>query len=1042
MKIKKVEIEGFRAYKYKEDGIFDFTAADGSPSDFVAIYAPNGFGKSSFYDAVEWAVTNHLERLGGDYNKDNYINAARITKLDGIGQKILRNKDVSSDVVTSVTVSTTRDVPFYRDIRRIRTNARDLRSDGRGRENDFFRRVILSQDEIDRFLREAKPQERYEHFMKSFGGDLEVARKELSALIYDNRAAVTELGRQRDQLRDQLQIPVDASIFNSFNELVAELNESGESIPLADHTFSASTEHELNSIIVSRAHALGVGREALIASQASLIERLSRLPEIQLNIDLMAEQQPKLSQLSKGVLDAGRYMGLLSSHERCQFELQAASERLEKLVEVAKLAGEFVVAESDILAAKEQQRIISARRAELAILVADLEKSGAQKKEELAVADARNLNLRRVVDNCGPTYSDIVKCQGRVSILDSQISEKDVALSLDKAKYSGVESELAKIAALNITASALLTTDVSAIKFDRVKIQELAGFSEELASWAMHDQTIQATQKSLSEQMGLHERLITTGLEYLSLWPTSSCPLCNKPHETSEALKARVRNTGLLSSLSRQNAEKLEASGSRQKELQGKIEAITREALDVQYRRLADLRTKLNELGSRCSTAEREKAELMAEKQTVEAQIQSLQKSVWNLTQEDFVSRAESEILMLSANREKISAQHAELNGHADLNKKSIAEQDASLNAIKVRVEALASGTSYQIVNDYIKENGLSSEGVVEQCQRRKMELEILREEHRAEVEKLVDECKVLHHEMLAEGTWVDFSKLEPQKEQVETQVAKSQSLVQAFFESISRVVDLEGEKTLSEVKDCLVLEINSLALQNQKIDKKINSVNLLKELIKAFKPYLTSLVLQDKLVEVERRLFEMNRVDEALTLEKEGVIAKLQCFVNSFFHEELINSIYRKIDPHPSFKQVEFRVDFASERPGLNIVVKDDRGDFISPILYFSAAQSNILSLSVFLASALHAKDNEGNPVDVIMIDDPIQSMDSINVLATIDLLRSVCLQFKKQIIISTHDENFFGLLQRKIPAEVLGSKFLKLEKFGVVVPVDPFLN
>ena len=112
MKIKKVEIEGFRAYKYKEDGIFDFTAADGSPSDFVAIYAPNGFGKSSFYDAVEWAVTNHLERLGGDYNKDNYINAARITKLDGIGQKILRNKDVSSDVVTSVTVSTTRDVLF------------------------------------------------------------------------------------------------------------------------------------------------------------------------------------------------------------------------------------------------------------------------------------------------------------------------------------------------------------------------------------------------------------------------------------------------------------------------------------------------------------------------------------------------------------------------------------------------------------------------------------------------------------------------------------------------------------------------------------------------------------------------------------------------------------------------------------------------------------------------------------------------------------------------------------------------------------------
>lgn len=77
--------------------------------------------------------------------------------------------------------------------------------------------------------------------------------------------------------------------------------------------------------------------------------------------------------------------------------------------------------------------------------------------------------------------------------------------------------------------------------------------------------------------------------------------------------------------------------------------------------------------------------------------------------------------------------------------------------------------------------------------------------------------------------------------------------------------------------------------------------------------------------------------------------------------------------------------------------------------------------------------------PLDVIMIDDPIQSMDSINVLSMIDLLRSISIRFNKQIIISTHDENFFELLQRKIPANALGSKFLKLEKFGVVVPVEP---
>ncbi|KQA26051.1 hypothetical protein AAY53_12180 [Vibrio metoecus] len=113
---------------------------------------------------------------------------------------------------------------------------------------------------------------------------------------------------------------------------------------------------------------------------------------------------------------------------------------------------------------------------------------------------------------------------------------------------------------------------------------------------------------------------------------------------------------------------------------------------------------------------------------------------------------------------------------------------------------------------------------------------------------------------------------------------------------------------------------------------------------------------------------------------------------------------------------------------------MQDERGDIISPMLYFSAAQLNILSLSVFLANALHATDKSGAPLDVIMIDDPIQSMDSINVLATIDLLRNVSERFNKQIIISTHDENFFGLLKRKIPTDVFNSKFLQLESFGVV--------
>ncbi|HJE03675.1 MAG TPA: hypothetical protein K8U92_07340 [Aliarcobacter thereius] len=89
---------------------------------------------------------------------------------------------------------------------------------------------------------------------------------------------------------------------------------------------------------------------------------------------------------------------------------------------------------------------------------------------------------------------------------------------------------------------------------------------------------------------------------------------------------------------------------------------------------------------------------------------------------------------------------------------------------------------------------------------------------------------------------------------------------------------------------------------------------------------------------------------------------------------------------------------------------------------------------MSIFLAKALNVKDNKGNDVNCIFIDDPIQSMDSINILATIDLFRSLISNYDKQIILSTHDENFHRLLEKKIPKEYFDSKFIELETFGKV--------
>jgi len=167
-------------------------------------------------------------------------------------------------------------------------------------------------------------------------------------------------------------------------------------------------------------------------------------------------------------------------------------------------------------------------------------------------------------------------------------------------------------------------------------------------------------------------------------------------------------------------------------------------------------------------------------------------------------------------------------------------------------------------------------------------------------------------------------------------------------------------------------------------------------------------------------------RLENELTKTKNFLTSKIK----EFFYIDQINDIYRKIDPHPDFRSVRFNADFDSESPRLDIfVINSENTEALIPNLYFSTAQINILSLSIFLASALNSKDYK-----CIFVDDPIQSLDSINVLSTIDLIRSIVVNGDWQIILSTHDRNFYDVLRKKIPPNLFSSRFLELESFGKV--------
>lgn len=1043
MKIKRVEIEGFRAYKLKENGTFDFTIDGHTPSCFVAIYAPNGFGKSSFYDAVEWAFTDSLERYTGEHNKKSSQIAARGIKQDRIPLKILRNKDVPDEIITRVEVITTHGL-FPRELPKPRSNSTDLSfsvtKKARKKDSRIFSNIILSQDAIDRFLREAKPQERYELFMQYFGGETEALRQEITAILNENRFTLDGLRKQRAEIKQQLKLPVDTTIFEKFNSLVAELNKDGESLPLASSSFNAQAEHKLLTSIIDRKHALTSFLLAERQRESALLEQSSRVDQLQLNLDVIAEQGPNLAKLTKGVADSQHYQSISAAHSKNLAEWKIWRAELAELETIEELVSAFLSDVSELEKAASERATLENSRTNLTATLKSAQSTSKFHSDALGATDQRALALQSMLSGSSAVYAEIAVHQAGLAAQRSELQNKITKIQVDRGEHERISGELAKLSAMTLNFESLIAQDMGYPVLPAHRLSEVYSAHQELGLLQQNDLAIRGTQIALTRQKEAIEQIVSHGLTYLAEWSSDQCPLCRTVHSSPEALTARIRDNDLLSDMARQNAVQLELITSRVAILKNVIESAVVEAQDRHAKKVVEIRTQLDQISSRINAAEQDSSSLRTTINATEETIKALQLRVWNLSSEELHNRAGAELEKLFSSR-KSQVEQIEVANEAILKLQAQVQAiDARLQALHLRGESITSKDQYKKLVAFSAEKTISEfSDLPLYCAMRRDQLVRSIDESTAQLEKLSKECSDLQQIMLAEGNWIDFQTLASQRDIASKLVADTTFLIDSFLAVVGRLLGRKFEANPDVLRSEIASAIKSSSENSAYLVSKINKFELLNEHLRAFKPYLESLTLRDTLSDIERKISEHQMVDRKLSEERELIFSELRGQIGAFFFTDLINAIYSKIDPHPSFKKVEFIPDFdGSNQPGLNIVLRDDAGDLISPMLYFSAAQLNILSLSVFLASALHARDAKGAPLDVILIDDPIQSMDSINVLATIDLLRNVSLQFDKQIIISTHDENFFDLLKLKIPTEVFGSKFLQLESFGVVSQVQ----
>src|SRR6202011_5849124 len=68
VRLKELKIRNFRAYRKSQS--FDLDA------DLIVPYGPNGFGKTSFFDALDFGVTGEIGRLDASKDDSRFRKAA------------------------------------------------------------------------------------------------------------------------------------------------------------------------------------------------------------------------------------------------------------------------------------------------------------------------------------------------------------------------------------------------------------------------------------------------------------------------------------------------------------------------------------------------------------------------------------------------------------------------------------------------------------------------------------------------------------------------------------------------------------------------------------------------------------------------------------------------------------------------------------------------------------------------------------------------------------------------------------------------------
>lgn len=1047
MKFKKVEIQAFRAYDKAEDGTFDFIRKeDGKSADFISLYAPNGFGKTSFYDAVEYGITNNIDRFlrkGNGKDTFNSVKSERNIRLKNI-QYFLRNNYSAEDLPSYIKLYK---VGEERPIETIiekpkRSDGYDYKFDPKQTINKEFKTVILSQEWIDAFLKEDKPEGRYETFIEYFGDKkIDDYYKKLISLIAFNNKKIETLRKELSSIQLELKFEGDKDILKKVNEKIISLNKAGEQLKEIDESYSETDALNLSNTISERTSDLDFKIKKATEHIKYLDVFFSGNEEIE-GMTKYFESKSQIETIEKQHKENNSILEKFDKKQKCTNEIDS----IKKLnVELSTKKQSLESPKNDF---KEYEKIvkeISAKRLENEELkkeILAITKSLNNLKQNESETATKQSSIQKQISDIEKIFSETPKLKEILDNTNVKLEESNAKLVEVEAKISSFEKERSllevpinnfKTSIQEINTGVYPSASDGAYSENEKIIDELTQIEKSLTTENKNLNDVNSKIEASENFQKEVEQFISKGSEIVNKSQASVCPLCEQQYESFSVLASKISNNRLLSNLLSgllnerdvRNKSFTELTESLKLKREILIAAITKKLRDIEkkHAKISEDLKKYSDIKSvlakdiELNTKILNEIVLKIKGKAIEAFEKETQSSLIKLK-----SELESFIKKLDALKSSAVSESLKLDNAKEKSSK-----------ISTELDRLYNDEVYHRVIEFFKVNYPETE----------INENILTDEltkTSSNIKSNVDREVNLKKEIGDLNTILFSFKSEDVQKQNEL-LEKTKELYIKIITSFEQEVKSKLGIELKEYN----LELFTKFLEDRKkksneeinnLEFRIKDYNLLAKLKENVTPYLKyeKAKIIEKVTKARIDLFK-NTIAKELDNELKSVADYLAQQIDSFFYEGLINELYRKIDPHPDYKNVTFKCDFSDTKPKLNVCVYQEKKDeLIIPNLYFSTAQLNILSLCIFLAKALNAKDDKENPLECIFIDDPIQSMDSINILSTIDLLRSIVVNHKKQIILSTHDENFHNLLKKKMPSSLFNSKFMELETYGKV--------